>query len=191
MCNWAASWQNQQNGMCAQRRLRPAWASVQSDQSSLCAQWVAKDPSFLHADSEDSDQTGRMPRLIWVFAGGTCHFVGFVTMRLVWLWRCVGIFIELHYETLPLNHNLFMYIYAIMLFLSIRIKNNAHRNLFILENTPDTHPQTHGISCDFKSQRVISVNQKTMKIAVSYLFCQSMPECFLNEALMHQHSKSV
>ena len=23
-----------------------------------------KDPSFLHADSEDSDQTGRMPRLI-------------------------------------------------------------------------------------------------------------------------------
>ena len=37
---------------------------IQSDQSSLCAQWVAKDPSFLHADSEDSDQTGRMPRLI-------------------------------------------------------------------------------------------------------------------------------
>ena len=39
--------------------------------SSLCAQWVAKDPKFLHADSEDSDQTGRMPRLIWVFAGRT------------------------------------------------------------------------------------------------------------------------
>ena len=27
-------------------------------ESSLCAQWVAKDPSFLHADSEDSDPTG-------------------------------------------------------------------------------------------------------------------------------------
>ena len=26
---------------------------AQSDQSSLCAQWVAKDSSFLHADSED------------------------------------------------------------------------------------------------------------------------------------------
>ena len=38
--------------------------SEDSDQSSLCTQWVAKDPSFLHADSEDSDQTGRMPRLI-------------------------------------------------------------------------------------------------------------------------------
>ena len=46
--------------------IRPVWSK-----SSLCAQWVAKDPSFLHADSEDSDQTGRMPRLIWVFAGCT------------------------------------------------------------------------------------------------------------------------
>ena len=31
----------------------------------------SKDPRFLYADSEDSDQTGRMPRLIWVFAGRT------------------------------------------------------------------------------------------------------------------------
>ena len=29
-----------------------------------CARWVAKDQMSLHADSEDSDQTGRMPRLI-------------------------------------------------------------------------------------------------------------------------------
>ena len=43
--------------------IRPVWS-----ESSLCAQWVAKDPSFLHADSEDSDQTGQMPRLIWVWA---------------------------------------------------------------------------------------------------------------------------
>ena len=40
----------------------PGWSA-----SSLCAQWVAKDPRFLHADSKDSDQTGR----IWVFAGRT------------------------------------------------------------------------------------------------------------------------
>ena len=33
---------------------------------------------FLHADSEDTDQTGRMPRLIGVFAGCTGRFVGFV-----------------------------------------------------------------------------------------------------------------
>ena len=42
----------------------PIWS-----ESSLCAVWVAKDPKFLHADSEDSDQTARMPRLICVFAG--------------------------------------------------------------------------------------------------------------------------
>ena len=44
--------------------VRPAmtrWASTQSDQSSPCAQWVAKDPRFLHADSKGSDQTGQMP----------------------------------------------------------------------------------------------------------------------------------
>ena len=34
---WIASWHNQQNGMCAQRRLRSAGASAQSDQSSLSA----------------------------------------------------------------------------------------------------------------------------------------------------------
>ena len=44
---------------------RPVWS-----ESSLCAQWVAK-PSFFYADSEESDQTGRMPRLIWVFAERT------------------------------------------------------------------------------------------------------------------------
>ena len=42
----------------------PVWSEF-----SLCTQRVAKDPSFLHADSEDSDLTGQMPRLIWVFAG--------------------------------------------------------------------------------------------------------------------------
>ena len=46
-------------------------------------QWVAKNPSFLHADNKDSDQTGRMPRLIWVFAGRTGNFVGFDMMWLI------------------------------------------------------------------------------------------------------------
>ena len=38
---------------------------------------------FLHTDSEDSDQTGWMPRLIGVIAGRTGHFVGFVMRQLV------------------------------------------------------------------------------------------------------------
>ena len=69
---------NPRKWLWAQRRLRSAWASAQSDQSSQCTQWVAEDLMFLHADSEDSDQTGRMPRLIRVFARRKCHFVGFV-----------------------------------------------------------------------------------------------------------------
>ena len=44
----------------------PVWS-----ESSLCTLWVAKDSMFLHANSENSDQTGRMPMLIWVFAGRT------------------------------------------------------------------------------------------------------------------------
>ena len=50
--------------------------SEYSGQYSLCTQWVAEDPGFLHTEREDSDQTGRMPRLIWVFAGHTRHFAG-------------------------------------------------------------------------------------------------------------------
>ena len=37
--------------------IRPVWS-----ESSLCAQWIAKDPSFLHADSKDSDL-----RLCWAY----------------------------------------------------------------------------------------------------------------------------
>ena len=59
------------NWVCAQRRLRSAWASAQSDQSSLSA-WRNLGSLAVHwMHSKDSDQTGRMPRLIWVFAGHT------------------------------------------------------------------------------------------------------------------------
>ena len=75
--------------------IRPVWS-----ESSLCAQWVAMDPSFLHADSEHSDQTGWMPRLIWVFAGHTCHFVGFVMRRFMFVkktYMCVSAISRLLY----------------------------------------------------------------------------------------------
>ena len=64
--------------------VRPAITQISLDidlvwsESSMCAHWVAKNSRFLHADSEYSDQTGRIPSLIWVFAGRTCYFVGFV-----------------------------------------------------------------------------------------------------------------
>ena len=71
----------------------PVWS-----ESSLCAQRVAKDPRFLHADSEDSDRTGRMPRLIWVFAGHTlillvlsCHGSYFLQLTVGSLMSCCNL----------------------------------------------------------------------------------------------------
>ena len=69
--NLAASWQNQQNDMCAQRRLRSAWASTKSDQSLRCVnRWLRAQDFFM--------RTAKTLIRIWVFAGHTCHFVGFV-----------------------------------------------------------------------------------------------------------------
>ena len=105
---WAAARQNQQNDLCAQRRLRSDWASpgicpVWSE-SWLSAHWVAKVPRFLHADSEDSDQMGRMPSLFWVFAEHTDHFVGFVMLQLFLIfWKSFTFFEEEKKIYLPTN----------------------------------------------------------------------------------------
>ena len=44
--------------------------------------WV---PSYPLGAELRLDQTGRMPRLIWVFAGRTCHFLGFVMRPLIFI----------------------------------------------------------------------------------------------------------
>ena len=57
---------------------QPGWT-----ESSLSA-WRNIGSSATHwIHCEDSDQTGWVPRLIWVFAGRTCHFIGFVRRRLM------------------------------------------------------------------------------------------------------------
>ena len=59
--------------------IRQVWS-----ESSLCAQWVAKDPSFLHADSEDwSDWADAQVDLSLHWAHS--HFVGFVMSRLIYI----------------------------------------------------------------------------------------------------------
>ena len=58
--------------------IHPVWS-----ESSLCAWWVvAEDLSFLQVDSQDSDQTGWMPRLI-CFPRAHRSFVGFVMPWLI------------------------------------------------------------------------------------------------------------
>ena len=86
------------NDLCAQQRLRSTMASAQFDQSSLCAQWVAKDPWFFHVDSEDcSDWADAQADL--ESSMDTGHFVGFVMLWLICLFhskagrnrmQCVG-----------------------------------------------------------------------------------------------------
>ena len=77
---WAASWHNQQNGKCAQRRLTSAWAvrPVRFLAVRMQKPWVLSYP--LSAQ-----------RRLWsawasswsVFGGRTDHFVGFVMRRLI------------------------------------------------------------------------------------------------------------
>ena len=68
--------------LCAHRRLRSAWAFAQSDQSPLSACRSLRSLATYWVHSKDSDQTGWMLRLIWVFAGCS-HFVGFVMRQLI------------------------------------------------------------------------------------------------------------
>ena len=56
--------ENLKNGICAQRRLRSAWASAQSDRSPQSAWRKLRSLATYWTLSKDSDQTGRMPRLI-------------------------------------------------------------------------------------------------------------------------------
>ena len=73
---WTASWQNQQNGLCIQRWLRSAWASVWSDQGLSCPhEETLSPPEATHwVCCEVSDQTEQMPSLGWAHRS-FCWFV--------------------------------------------------------------------------------------------------------------------
>ena len=71
---WVASWQNQQKAGA------PIEDSDQSDRSLHC---VLNGKLRTQAFFMRTAKTGQMSRLIWVFAGCTCHFVGFVVRRLI------------------------------------------------------------------------------------------------------------
>ena len=73
--------------MGAQERFRSAFESTSRIRVLACTQWVAKDPSFLHVDSKDSDQTGRSLR--WAHMP-FCFVTRWLTNRL-----------SPHYEKIP------------------------------------------------------------------------------------------
>ena len=86
--NWAATGQNQQNYLCDQQRLRSC-SLIRVFAVGLKLRSLAS----LRAQSEDSDQTGRMPRLIGIFSGCASHFVGF---NVLWLNQNRHIFYDKH-----------------------------------------------------------------------------------------------
>ena len=62
--------------LCAQRRLRSAWASAQSDQESSLSAWRKLGSLSTHwAQAKTLIRLGGMPRMNWVFAGRTCHLL--------------------------------------------------------------------------------------------------------------------
>ena len=62
--------------------IRPVWSE------SLLSAWRKLGSlSTYWAHSEDCDQTGRMPRLIWVLTRRTCNFAGFVRRWLKFYWN--------------------------------------------------------------------------------------------------------
>ena len=86
---WATSWQNQQNGICPTKTqisqgIRRdwsesslfAWSKIRSLATHCAHSEDWSDWADAQADLSLWDQTGRMPRLIWVF-------VGFVMRRLI------------------------------------------------------------------------------------------------------------
>ena len=58
--------------------------SLDSDQESSLSAWNLESLGTNWAYSDDSDQTGRMLRLIRVFVGRTYHFVGLVMLWLIY-----------------------------------------------------------------------------------------------------------
>ena len=73
----AESEQNQHNDICGQRIILSAWASAKSDQSSSSTRRKFGSLVTHKVHSEDSDQTGRMLRLIVFLSGRTDHLVDF------------------------------------------------------------------------------------------------------------------
>ena len=79
---WDASWRNKLKGR-ANTQISLGIHSVWTE-SSVSAWRNLGSLATHYAHREESDQTERIPRPIWVFAGRTRNFIGFVTMRLIY-----------------------------------------------------------------------------------------------------------
>ena len=79
----AITWENGSFLICAQRRLKLACLSSQSHPSLLSAWRNFASLAVQNAHGADSEQTARMLRLIWIFAGCSCPKVRFLKLLLM------------------------------------------------------------------------------------------------------------
>ena len=125
--------------------IRPAWSasslSAWRKLGSLATHWV---------HSEDSDQTGRMPRLIWVFAERTfcwfCHVAAHLNISIVcwyklchWFWRQNGAWIQ------DIKNN------SRVLYLTVPAANLSTQEIFEQENNL-TNKMTCARSSEYSDQ---------------------------------------
>ena len=76
-----AAWQNKQNNLCTQQRLRSVWTSAQSDQSLLSAWRSCRSMAILRLHSKTFIRLGRWPGWSESSLGAqSCHFVYFVLL---------------------------------------------------------------------------------------------------------------
>ena len=153
--------------------IHPVWS-----ESSLSA-WRKLGSLVTHwAHSEDSAQTGRMPRLISVFAWRTGHLVVFVMRRLI-LFCCLEYFIIQTYSSI-LAISYFVYLFWAFY--------NTVTCVLLQDKLVTVSAGSHGISCAIQTPsvlnyfehniirtllRVITLNTVTVSLKFyMYVFCR-------------------
>ena len=130
--------------LCAKQRLRPVWS-----ETSLCDQWVAKDQSFLYADSESSLDAHAIllvlswgglllhcylyavTMLIWKLRGTLSQFVSFSSrgnlcnvLHLLWKYQMHSPaqmkYITIHSYVVSIRHNILDWYMLMMMILVLR-----------------------------------------------------------------------
>ena len=159
---------------CAPSENRSVWASAQSDQSLLSAWRKLGSLATCWVHSEDSDQTGQMPRLIWVFAGRTVFLLvlswggSFVLFSFLRGWRFEG-------SNLPMQAT----VHANGLGINVERRNicpsylsafwNSIEYVWVSEIIPEYMPYIFTVYCAFFSQGKLDMYFKSETVCQSYV----------------------
>ena len=131
--------------VCAQRRLRSAWTSAQSSPSA----WRTVSLATHWAHSEDADQIGWMPRLIWVFAGRTATLL---------VLSCRGSII------LYILHSLYYACRLISFCVSFQINKRFVDETFEERSNLPVHGRDSGYLCPFSHPSYLQLNNTVANV---------------------------